>query len=325
EYMSPEQASGNPLDTRTDVYSLGVVLYECLTGQPAFHGDTPTATAAARLHRELPPPRQIRADIPRPLDDVVVRATRRDREHRFPDGAALAASLAPLVRTRPSDVTAALVAPGGGQPRATADRGPSGRLGAPREQGRRLLIAIIGGLLLTLVAVLATEAVREDTGAQPPAVDGEAITIQDASDYDPRGDGEHPELVALAHDGDPSTAWRTERYQNDPRFGGLKDGVGMWFDLGAPTQVDSILIDLEHGGAGLSLYAANELPEQVDGLQGWGEPVVTERLEGTTTTLVFTDPSAATGRYWLLWLTELPLIDDTTYGAGLAEVRFIAP
>ncbi len=163
-YLAPEQLEGLEVDTRADVYALGVLLYECLTGEPAYQGDTPTATAAARLSRELPPPRTVRADIPRALDRIIVTATRRDPAERFDDGKAMASALAPLVRTRPSDVTASLVgahpelAPA---PRRSSDEDHVQQL-SPSETRRRLFVAFLGGLVLAVIAWFATQALRAE-------------------------------------------------------------------------------------------------------------------------------------------------------------------
>ncbi len=325
-YVAPEQLEGQDVDARADVYALGVVLYECLTGQPAFQGDTPTATAAARLHRDLRPPRQVRADVPRSLDDIIVRSTRRDRTNRYPDGSSLAAALAPLVRARPSDVTAVLVSDPDGEGPPSTDTGPVGIVEPPRDQGKRLLIAFVGGLLLALVAFFATDALG-DGGAvtEPSPVDGEPLPIEDANDYDPRGDGENSAQVGRAYDGDAATAWRTQRYEGSARFGGLKDGVGIWFDLGAVHEVDSVVIDLETGGAEASLYVAEALPDPVDGILGWGDPVRSVELADPFNIVDLSADGGASGRYWLLWFTALPEIGETTYGAALTEIRFIAP
>src|SRR5439155_3370304 len=68
EYLSPEQAQGNPIDGRSDIYSLGLVLYEMLAGQVPFVGDTPLAVIYKQIHEEPPALRSIRADVPPVLD-----------------------------------------------------------------------------------------------------------------------------------------------------------------------------------------------------------------------------------------------------------------
>ncbi|HEX2027651.1 MAG TPA: protein kinase [Nitriliruptorales bacterium] len=173
-YLAPEQLEGREVDARADVYSLGVVLYECLTGEPAFQGDTPTATAAARLSRELPPPRTVRADVPRGLDRVVHTATRRAIDQRYADGSTMATALAPLVRTRPSEVTATLLNDGGGGTSRghhlrDLDTPPLGRT----DTRRRVVLAFLGGLVLAIIALFATQALQQEAAGDLPGVEVE--------------------------------------------------------------------------------------------------------------------------------------------------------
>jgi serine/threonine protein kinase len=82
-YMSPEQILGEPLDARSDLFSLGVVLHELLTGLRLFHAKTPEAGAGAILHGQVPPPSRSNKAIPPELDAVVLKALARKREDRY--------------------------------------------------------------------------------------------------------------------------------------------------------------------------------------------------------------------------------------------------
>ncbi len=95
-YMSPEQVRGQPADTRADIYALGVVLYELLTGARAWQGDTVLAIATARVFMPPPDPRAIRADIPPALGAITMRCMATDREGRYPTVEALTSDLAVL-------------------------------------------------------------------------------------------------------------------------------------------------------------------------------------------------------------------------------------
>lgn len=94
EYMSPEQAQGLPnVGPPTDIYALGVVLYELITGTFPFQADTPMGMLAARLLQAPTPPRDVRGDLPAPVEDVVMRALARKPEARFPSAAAMVSAL----------------------------------------------------------------------------------------------------------------------------------------------------------------------------------------------------------------------------------------
>jgi serine/threonine protein kinase len=94
-YMSPEQARGLPLDGRADLFAVGVMLHEMLTGQRLFGGGTDAESFARMLTMEIPPPRSLRAGIPADLEAVAMRLLERDRDRRFASArAALEALLA---------------------------------------------------------------------------------------------------------------------------------------------------------------------------------------------------------------------------------------
>ncbi|MFO7777534.1 MAG: Stk1 family PASTA domain-containing Ser/Thr kinase [Nitriliruptoraceae bacterium] len=112
-YLAPEAVQGAPVDGRADVYGLGVLLFECLTGRPPHHGETPFTTAVAHVERAVPPPSSLVADLAPALDAVVLGATDRDPARRTASAADFARELRAAVGdTRGSlppvgDVTAA--------------------------------------------------------------------------------------------------------------------------------------------------------------------------------------------------------------------------
>ena len=98
QYLSPEQARGAPVDPRSDLYSLGIVLYEMLTGTVPYTGDTPVEIAMKHLSAIPKPPSDLRPDIPHDLDAVVMRALAKDPEQRYASAEEMDADLARVAR-----------------------------------------------------------------------------------------------------------------------------------------------------------------------------------------------------------------------------------
>ncbi|RMG16138.1 MAG: hypothetical protein D6729_11375 [Deltaproteobacteria bacterium] len=96
-YMSPEQAAGRTVDARTDVFALGIVLWELLTGRALFTGATDIEILHAVQSRAVPPPSSIHPDVPAELDAVVLRALERDPAARFPTAAEMESALADVL------------------------------------------------------------------------------------------------------------------------------------------------------------------------------------------------------------------------------------
>jgi serine/threonine-protein kinase len=98
QYLSPEQARGAPVDPRSDLYSLGIVLYEMLTGKVPFTGDTPVEIAMKHLSQVPDPPSKLRSDVPHDLDAVVMRALAKDPDQRYGSAEEMDADLARVAR-----------------------------------------------------------------------------------------------------------------------------------------------------------------------------------------------------------------------------------
>jgi beta-lactam-binding protein with PASTA domain/serine/threonine protein kinase len=143
-YLSPEQVETGLATERSDVYSTGLLMYEMLTGKPAFSGDTALSVAYQHVNADVPSARAINPDVPVALDELVVRATRRDPEMRPADAAAFLAELRQVrVDAGLPQVTVPAVPPpdgGGPSPETTVpamspvlDDGPTGRSTRPQE------------------------------------------------------------------------------------------------------------------------------------------------------------------------------------------------
>lgn len=92
-HFPPEQAQGNIVSPAADVYSLGIVMYDMLTGRPAFDGDTPVAVAMAHIQDPPQPPSQLNPNIPQGLEALILRCLEKQPEKRYQNGDELARAL----------------------------------------------------------------------------------------------------------------------------------------------------------------------------------------------------------------------------------------
>ena len=132
-YMSPEQAKGDPLDARTDLFSLGSVLYEMATGQAAFGGRSTAEVFAALLMKEPPPVSSVNPAMPSALDPIVAKLLAKDRDQRYRSAEELLADLEAISGSNPLSSSATRPAAAGSIPPASASPATAEQTGAGRE------------------------------------------------------------------------------------------------------------------------------------------------------------------------------------------------
>lgn len=298
EYLAPEQARGEAVDGRTDVYSLGVVLYECLTGEAPFTGAPALAVAIRHLSEPVPDPRGIVPDVPEALAVAVLTATAKDPDRRYADAGRFAAVLEAVVAGR--DVTATQLS------HADYD---TGRIPVPRS--RRRLVAAAGAAVLvvaTAVALVATGVVggASDDGRAPAP-----LALAEVVDWDPEGTGmpgENHDLVANATDGDPATAWATEGYFDVGDFSRReKSGVGLRLVLPAPAVARQLVIQSPTPGARFEVRGGDD-----------PTPLAVATTTGGRQEIALAGGPARTA--YVLWFTVLPRQGDR-FRADVGEVE----
>jgi serine/threonine-protein kinase len=122
-YMAPEQARGEKVDQRADVYAVGGILYRALTGRKPFDSDDPSVTLTAVLTEDPPRPRSLEPSIPESLELIIQKAMAKEPAHRYPTMAALEAELAPFDVEAGASALAHAGAAGQGAKRGDADPG----------------------------------------------------------------------------------------------------------------------------------------------------------------------------------------------------------
>jgi tRNA A-37 threonylcarbamoyl transferase component Bud32 len=344
-YVAPEQIRGEAVDGKADQYGLAIVIYECVTGQQPFRAETPVATAAQRLERDPLPVRSLRANAPRGLDAVLMRALARDPRDRYPSAGAFADALAEFAGGDTGETAALVAADGAGTgygsgyagasaagtgPRTTTTVGRAHGESFLRSEGRflapvlalvLLAAALIGvglwtGVLETGSDGLFPRIAGQEGGERADVEAAEAIAFAATPTvFDPFGSGsERDQDLPFLVDGDEETFWRTECY-NSRAFGNLKEGAGFYVDLGAPHVIDTLALRTPTPGVTVEMRVADQPP---GALEGWE---VVARVDAAAGELVNLRPDAdVTARYVLVWVTgDLPQGGD-----GICQGRFAA-
>ncbi len=181
-YFSPEQAEGIGVDPRSDIYSLGVVLFEMVTGRAPFLGDTPVAVASKHVRDTPPVPREINPSIPPTFEAIILKSMAKDPNHRyatsedlradllrFNEGRSVLAMDDPTAMQAALGVTQAVGAVGGAdvtqaisaQARSGVGTGPGDEAEGTRERNRTRTYAIVLVALLVLLAVVGVLLARQ--------------------------------------------------------------------------------------------------------------------------------------------------------------------
>jgi serine/threonine protein kinase/Tol biopolymer transport system component len=179
-YMSPEQLRGAALDARTDIFSLGLVLYEMAAGRRAFSGSTDAVVASAILHAEPPSIGRSRPDFPARLDDAILKALEKDPDLRYQSAAELRAELKRVQKSTASAAGAPAVAAPAPHPPSVHDRPPAASSDSEVLAGlvrRHRGLTLSAGAALTAVLLGAAWFVRRDA-AMPDAPVTPAVSIE---------------------------------------------------------------------------------------------------------------------------------------------------
>ncbi len=303
DYVSPEQAMGQQVDARSDIYSLGVVMYEMLTGQVPFKADNLVGVAMKHVNEKMPDVQRRRRDVSSALAVVVERSTEKKPDKRYRDMNEMLDDL-----ERALEVEVARGGRSTGEVTTVLDSvSPRGRLITPRRvsiAGILLVLAATAAALL-IAGISGKDKERGGNGGSAPAPTGSEIELVAADDFDPPpGDeDEHGEEVGEAIDGKLDTGWSTESYTAAPSVldAANKPGVGLILDAGEPVTGSSLSISSGEGGWSGEVYAAADGPPT--DLEGWGDPVgeISDAGEDQAVELSVSEPA----RFYLIWITDL--------------------
>jgi serine/threonine-protein kinase len=301
DYIPPEQARGETAGEAGDVYSLGVVLFELLTGRLPYEGDNAVAVAMRHVNDPVPDVRELRPDVPPRLEALVRRSLAKEPRDRFPTMSDVVAELEACARGEtppPSDGAPTMIVPP-----------PPARQRVRRRRGRRFvrgLLVVLVVLLLVVGAALGAYVIAsglsgDDDNGDGGSTGGSSIALSGIRAYDPPpGDGtEHDDEAPLATDGNPATFWKTETYNTF-----FKPGVGLVLGAGARRQVKQVTVTTDTPGFTAEIRAG-------DSETGPFRVVAPGKAVGPTTTFTLDNANA---RYYVVWITGLG-------GSDLAHVN----
>jgi serine/threonine protein kinase len=297
DYIAPEQARGSRVDAQSDIYSLGTVLYELLSGEVPFAGDNFVAVAMQHINQPPPSVRERRPELSPCVDEVVRRAMAKEPHDRFRSMAELCAALNDCLAEL-DGVTGAqtmVVAPQRRRRRSRPARPPAER---PSVWPLIMLLAGLAVLAGILAAVFtftdSSQKIRDVIGGKSTApASGATVALKGLTSYDPEGDNrsEHSEDAHLATDGQMSTYWTTERYNS----GLQKSGVGLVLDAGRLKKLSTLVIRSDSPGFTAQVQAGASS-------SGGFLPVSDSQAVGARTAFSIRGKAA---RYYVVWITDL--------------------
>jgi serine/threonine-protein kinase len=332
DYVAPEQAMGRGADQRSDLYSLGVVLFEMLTGHVPFQADSQVGVAMKHVNEELPDVQADRPELSAATALVVERATAKDPTKRYADIGEMIDDLSTAL-----EVEAARAGSTTGEATTVLEAVPP----AKRKLSSRATwswVAILAVIMIAAAVLLATQLI----GSGNSPISGNSnnggngggggktaeheVAIEGATDYDPEGDGhEDPETVELAVDGNPTgTAWSSEHYDTDT-FAGTKEGanpgVGLYVTTQAAVVPNKMKIVTPTPGWDAQIYAAASGPPEE--IEEWGEAIGEVKDAGKENEVQLHLGQAA--KYFLLWFTKAaPANDqDGRYQVEISDVKLL--
>jgi eukaryotic-like serine/threonine-protein kinase len=287
-YISPEQASGKPVTPATDVYSLGVVMYELLTAEVPFPGENFVAVAMKHINDPPPDLREKRPDVPLRLIAAIERALEKDPSRRFSSMDQLAWELKQCLAEMGSpDADRTFIAQ---SPVVRESRAHPMRASRPRRWPIYALVLLIAAAAIVAgILALGGSNNKKATGGAPST--GAPVSLSGVGAYDPDGgDGEHDSDAFKATDGDTTTYWPTEHYNTFQ-----KRGVGVVLDAGSAVDATTVTVRSDTPGFTASILAGGSPSGPFATDSG------SETVNGSAT-FTLRDRSA---RYYVVWITDL--------------------
>jgi eukaryotic-like serine/threonine-protein kinase len=305
DYVSPEQALGHDVTEQSDIYSLGIVLYEMLTGEVPFRADTQVAVAMKHVREPLPDVQVRRPEISAALASVVEHATAKETQNRYATVDKMVHDLEEVLgieAARSGHATGEATSVLRSLPGDTADFVPQ-RLRHPRRVFALSVLALllVAGVIVYFVAFRTEKGPGSTITPSRPGLSDVNLSGDAATDYDPEGDGEESEdATQNAIDGSVTTNWDTETYQGGFE-GSNKNGVGLYLDAANPVSARELDLVTSTPGYNVKIYASNTVPGK---LAGW--TAVSGNTKVRENQRIQLDTAGQKFRYYLVWITTLP-------------------